>query len=139
MKRRNSLHVYLYLTLSVRAHSLVSPSPALGSKTSSTANRTAAGNSYHSDGSVAQPDLHVTSRHQGPPSQAKASHPGSGLWPVPPPFGGEGPASAELSPPGRRPSPGPDLLLLLWAEACAVDTEDTGSTAERREDRVHQV
>lgn len=118
------------------AHSLVRPSPAPGSRTSSTANRTAAGNSCRSDGSAAQPDLRVTSRRLLSPSPATASHPGPHLLLAPPPCGQSSRRtgsrrryrSAGPSPPGRRPSPGPDLLLHLWAEACSVDTEDMGST-----------
>ncbi len=56
---------YIYMKGELKsAHSLVSPSPAPGSRTSSTANRTAAGNSCRSDESAAQPDLRVTSHHQ---------------------------------------------------------------------------
>lgn len=69
-------------------------------------------------------------------SPTTASRPEPGHWVKPPPCGRSSRRTGSLrrrrsagpSLPGTRPSPGPDLLLLLWAEACSVDTEDTGST-----------
>lgn len=120
----------------ISARSLVGPSSAPGSRTSSTANRRAAGSSCRSDGSAVQPNLRVTSCHRRPPSPATASHPGPRLQPAPPACGRSSRRSgsrrrcrsAAPSRPGRRPSPDPDLLLLLWAGECSVDTVDTGST-----------
>lgn len=111
-------------------------SPALGSRTSSTASRMLAGSSCHSDESAAQLGLRETSCHRRPPSQATASRPGPHLLSPPPPDGRSSRRmrsrrrcrSAGPSLPGRRPGPGPDLLLPLWVEVCSVDTEDTGST-----------
>lgn len=112
-------------------------SPALGSRTSSTANKRAGGSSWRSDGSAALPGRHVTSRHQRlPPSPATASRP----WPQRPPLV---PAacgwssrrsrsswrnrSAEPSHPGKRPGPDLDRLLLLWAGEYSAGTAGTGS------------
>lgn len=113
------------------AHVWVCPSPAQGSRTSSTASRMAAGSSCHSDGSAVQPDLRVTSCPRRPPWPTTASRPGPHLLPAPPACVRSSRRrckSAGPSLPGRRPSPGPDLPLLLWAAECSVDTEDTGST-----------
>lgn len=100
-------------------------SHASGSRPSSTANRTVAGSSCRNDGNAARPDLRVTSHRRWPPSLASASRSGTHLQP---PGCRRRCRSAGPSLPGRRPSPGPDPLLLLWDEVYSVDTEDTGST-----------
>lgn len=67
-------------------HSLVSVSPAPGNTPSSKANGRAVGSSFHSDGSVAQLGLHVTSHHLRPPSPAKVSRLGPTFRLAPPPY-----------------------------------------------------
>lgn len=118
-------------------HMQVFVSPALDSRTSSTANKRAGGSSWRSDGSVARPGRHVTSRHQWlPPSPATASRP----WPhclplVPAACGWSSRRSrscwrnrpAEPSHPGKRPGPDLDLLHLPWAWEYSAGTVDTGS------------
>lgn len=111
-------------------------SPALGSRTSSTANRKVAGSSWRSDGNVVQQVLRGTSCHLWPLSPATAFHPGPQPQLGPPACVRSSkrlrsrrrcwPAVPSL--PGRRLSRGLDLRLLLWAEACSVYTEDKGST-----------
>lgn len=107
-------------------------SPALGSRTNSTASKRTLGSSCRSDGSGAQPVLRVTSCHRPPPSLATTSRRELSPRQDAPPCGGSSRRrrcrSAEISPPGRRPSPGPDSRPLLWAEGCSVCTGGRGST-----------
>lgn len=113
-------------------HPLVSLRPVSDSRTSSTASRMAAGSSCHSDETAVRPDLRVTSHRRSSPSPATAFHRQLHHRLGPPACGWRSGSRrrcrpSELSLPGRRPSPGPGPLRLLWAEECSVDTVDTGS------------
>lgn len=139
----NSLLLYLYLKLvffnTMADLGSVRPmvSPALGSRTSSTANRKSAGSSWRSDGNVVQRVLRGTSCHWWPLSPATAFHPGPQPQLGPPSCVRSSKRSrcrpAVPSLPGRRLGQGQVLRLLLWAEACFVDTEDMGSTPGEKE------
>lgn len=115
-----------------------STSPVLGSRTSSTASRMRVGNSCYNDESVAQLDPHVTSHHLQLLYSAKTFHSELCLQPPSCPCDRSSRKmksrrscrSAEPSLQGKKPSPGPDPLLLLWVVGYSVDTGDTGSTPE---------
>lgn len=114
-----------------------SASPALGSRTSSTANKRAGGSSWRSGGIAAPPGRHVTrSRQWPPPSPATASRPWLHRLPLVPAACGWSSRrsrsswrnrSAEPSHPGKRPGPDLDQPLLLWAGECSAGTAGTGS------------